>query len=194
MKVFNPNEPLYLVAGGPSLTDFDFSLLYDKQVIAINRAFEKLPNALIVYWMDEQFYSWFKEDLKYFKGIQVAGKYNSLYPEDVHYIFNPNITDKTDALRFGRGNNSGFGALQLAIALKAKDIRLLGYDMTWTKGQNHWHSGYERPTNSNIYTRFNASFLPLSEHCKKYNISVVNYNLESKLKYFPKQNLLKWNE
>lgn len=194
MKAYDINKPLYIVAGGPSLTNFDFTLLDDKQVIAINRAFEKLPNAMILYWMDTQFYKWFREDLKYFKGIKVAGKASELYPEDVHCIFNPNITDETDALRFGRGNNSGFGALQLAIALKAKDIRLLGYDMQRKRFQSNWHSGYIRQTNSNIYTRMIVGFKPLSEHCQKHNIRVVNYNLESKLNYFPKKSLNKWNE
>ena len=50
------NRTVYIVGGGPSLKDFDWSLLNDKRVIAINRAYEKLPRAQVVFWMDDLFF------------------------------------------------------------------------------------------------------------------------------------------
>lgn len=48
-------EPCFIVGGGPSLDGFDYQLLNDKHVIAVNQAIFKLPNANHFITMD---YTW----------------------------------------------------------------------------------------------------------------------------------------
>lgn len=42
-------------------------------------------------------------------------------------------------------NNSGAGAIELAIQLGAENIILLGYDMQHTGGKKHWHADHPKP-------------------------------------------------
>lgn len=51
-------EPCFIVGGGPSLQGFDYNLLRDKHVIAVNQAIFKLPNAQHFVTMD---YTWLQK-------------------------------------------------------------------------------------------------------------------------------------
>ena len=50
------NETYYIVGGGPSLTGYDWDLLKGKMLIGINRAFEVVPWADIIYFSDFKFF------------------------------------------------------------------------------------------------------------------------------------------
>jgi hypothetical protein len=85
------------------------------------------------------------------------------------------------------GNNSGFGALMLAIALGANPIYLLGYDMKM-KVQSHWHDGYPgqllEPLAVKLqsYRELLEKFAPL---IKNLGINVINLNPDSAVTCFP---------
>ena len=56
-------ETVYIVAGGPSLQDFNFSRLEGKKVIATNKAFMFVPDCDVLYWTDSRFYNWYKKEI-----------------------------------------------------------------------------------------------------------------------------------
>ena len=44
---------VFIIGGGPSAKNVDFSLLHDEVVICINDAYRYFPNAVATYWVDE---------------------------------------------------------------------------------------------------------------------------------------------
>jgi len=69
------NETCYIIGGGPSLTDFDWSLIdTDKKfVIAINRSYEVLPRAKIIYFTDPDFWERHKVAMRKHGGLMLRG-------------------------------------------------------------------------------------------------------------------------
>ena len=160
-EVLKPNQwkdqPCYVVGGGEALSDFDFEKLKGKHTIGINKTFLYFTPE-ILYSMDVRYYFWIMEgkmdehDGDSFKGKWLAfpGTKVFLCPISFHRFHNSVYlvrrmkekgvyTDLNNGI-YG-GNNSGFGAMMLAIALGANPIYLLGFSMK-CKNSTHFHSGY----------------------------------------------------
>ena len=84
------------------------------------------------------------------------------------------------------GNNSGYGAINLAVKLGASKIYLLGYDMQSNAKDTHWHSGYESRHNHNIYQKMVKYFENLPSELEKHHVEVYNANPNSTLNVFKK--------
>ena len=187
-------EPCFVIGGGPSLVGFDFERLRGRgRVIAINRAFEFIPWADMLFFMDWNFYK------LYHNGTSKVGEWNSFKGYKVFLNLIGRLLEDCYSVRsLGRsgvsrsheeglyhGNNSGFGALQLAACLGARPIYLLGYDMGESEtGLAHFHSGYgkrERPTVSKSFVR---DFELVAVQLKKIP-DIYNLNPKSGLRIFP---------
>ncbi len=188
-KIWN-DEVVYIVGGGPSLKDFDWNLLAGKKVIAINRAFQVLPDADVMYWTDARFYRWFKNDIDSFAGLKVTCRPVVESPGDI-IVLKQNTAIKIDMRPdfISSGNNSGFGAINLAAKLGAKRIYLLGYDMLSRDKETHWHSGYEVSHNHSIYSKMAAQMSSLPAELKILNIEVFNANPKSNMTVFRRVSL-----
>ena len=180
-------QTVYIVGGGPSLKNFNWDLLKNKKVIAINRAYE-FCNADVVYWTDTRFYQWNKDELD----ALTATKY-TIQPSANQ--INVNVIRKgmrhgleTNPSLLAHGDNSGYAAINLAYHLGAKQIVLLGYDMGNVKDSTHFHDGYKvTPTTDETYeTRFMTGFPILAELLKEKGINVWNASPISKLTCFQK--------
>lgn len=204
----------YVVAGGESLKDFDFDRLNkmrqendDVRIIAINRAYEKLPDADIVYCSDSRFWSWVelekfglevKELFNSFKGMKIfSGVGDVPLPEEIIIadpIGRPGLSANfTEGI--GWGNSSGFGALNIAILTGAEEINLLGYDL---KGPR-WHEGYPEAEGSEkerkeIHKQHLACFLEAAEQFSKVKSNIINRNPKSELKIFEMAELPVWGD
>lgn len=138
-------KPCFLVGGGPSLEHFNWGLLRGKRTIGINRAYERFEPT-IVFSMDTRFLNWvlaerYGPDAKArFLALRSYKVWNVTYactlPGDIFVL--KSYRGYNEALRafpfsqlegIGHGNNSGYGALNLACCLGASPIYLLGYDM-----------------------------------------------------------------
>lgn len=157
-------EKVFVVAGGPSLKNFDFSFLRDKDTIVVNKSIFNVPNPNFFVSVDYTFLK--KVDRVHFKNIPTtkvfvaALGHPSLQEEDgritdtkFNLIYRLNEYDiiiksrKQDGVGltfydFRTGKNSGFCALQLAIVLGYKEIYLLGVDLNITSSFTHYHGGY----------------------------------------------------
>ena len=183
------DKTLYIIGGGTSLKNFDWELLVDKNVLSINRAFQKVPWAIATFWTDSRFYKWYAKELKRFKGTKIACRWSQIYTDDVIFARSTGgngIDDYPYHIR--AGNNSGFAALNVAYHLGAKRIYLLGYDMKSSdKIGTHWHEGYVTAHNHDIYERaMIKDFIKVNESYGKKGIKIFNANMDSSLNYIEK--------
>lgn len=186
------DKVIYLIGGGPSLKDFDFSLLKNKVKIAINKAFLFVPDADVLYWTDFRFYKWYEKDINNFKGIKVTNKNKPLRDDVINLKDTGRSGLDLDKSSIRHGNNSGFAAINLAIHFGAKKIILLGYDMESAGTATHWHDGYKKINhNHKIYQKSMVPyFSTLVEPLQELGVQVWNANPKSQLGTFPKCNLI----
>jgi len=203
-------KPCIIVGGGPSLIDFDWELLRGWRVIGVNRVYEKF-DPTIIFSMDTRFLRWIL-DGRY--GEEVTKKfmaskaykvwlctYNCKLPPEIYVVkvwgnYSRGFRVFPDTMRhgIGHGNNSGYGALNLAACLGASPIYLLGFDMSYEKGDStdmlkvrtHWHEGHPQPHKPDTVTRFIDFFRVPAMRTKELGINVINLNPESKLNCFRK--------
>lgn len=188
-------QPCFIIAGGPSLTGFDFNRLKGKgKVIAINRALEFAPWADIAFFMDWKLYKLYHES------PAKKAQWDAFTGRKVFLNLMGRMLNDCFSIRsLGRhglswdhgkglyhGNNSGHGALNLAISLGAKPIYLLGYDCGFRKGErSHFHTGYGTRSNPNIGRSFIRDFEALKAYTKGRVNYIFNLNPNSALRIWP---------
>jgi len=188
------DKSLFIVGGGPSLIDFDWALLKDKNVLVINRAFQKVPNALGLFWNDVNFHKIFEKEIDNFKGIKMTTtRYGMSHTCDCDIIWvkgrsyladlNGPIEESPYVIR--QGGNTGYSALNVAYHLGAKTIYLLGYDMKLDNNKMNWHDGYpdQIPTSARTES-FLMVFLGANETYEEKGIKIYNVNSNSNLTEF----------
>jgi hypothetical protein len=196
------NERCFIIGGGPSLSGFDFNRLKDKgKIIATNKSFYDCMFADICYFMDgsdSSFYGFvtggklgpdYKRKWSEFKGLKIylniPGR--KIDKEKVYSIRSLGMVGLSRSLKKGmyHGNNSGTGALYLAIILKANPIYLLGMDGRFTKGKSHYHEGYPSKHKENVYKTFVRQFEHVSKFMVNSRIKIYNCNFNSAVRCFP---------
>ena len=185
-------EPCFIIGGGPSLQGFDFDRLRGRgRIIAINRALEFVPFADIIFFMDWKLYKRYHEQpanralWDRATGIKVFLNLMGRKVEDVRSVRSRGRAGISNSLASGlyHGSNSGFGALNLALTLKAAPIYLLGYDMRQAHGRTHFHSGYGTRGHGGVCQAFLKPFLALEPKFKAMN-QIVNLSRSSALRIF----------
>ena len=197
------DKSLFIVGGGPSLNNFDWTLLEDKNVLVLNRGLEKLPNALALLWNDVKFHKDNEERIKNFPGIKITTtrymKPGSSHPCDCdivwvkgrNYLSDLRGTIEESPHLINQGSNTGYSALNVAYHLGAKTIYLLGYDMKIDKDKTNWHNGY--PNQISLTPKMMKTFLMVfqgsNELYKEKDIKIYNVNNNSELTEFETKSL-----
>jgi hypothetical protein len=203
-------ERCFLIGGGPSLKNFNFDCLRGELTIGINKAFTRF-SPTINYGMDMGFYDKVMYDAPTdpervklhqqwlgYKGIKAFLRRRNFKLDSSVYVVEDLGKEKVLSFDLKRGifggNNSGFGALMLAIALGATKIGLLGYDMKVDKRnkKTHWHSGYREQkfdSMQNKLDKFQIYFNVFASTIAKEGITVVNLSPDSNLDCFEKDSL-----
>lgn len=200
----------FIIGGGESIKTmkFDFNRLNSERVIGINRAYEFYSNIDILYMMDVRYVNLISErkmdsysgdgafrKFKEFKGIKVVLNPMSAkkFPSDIYVV--RKALDKNVSLDLNRGllggSNSGFGAIQLAMALGANPIYLLGYDMSVGEG-THWHNGYPKQDKHALAERLKGYRKELEMYAPKFKelgFDIVNLSPNSELNCFRFENV-----
>lgn len=164
------NKTVVIVAGGPSLQGFDFRILNNCNVIAVNRAFQWTKPRVTCFW-DGQFYEKWSAELHDCGGKLVSIKQG--LPSSVLQF------DPTDMN--GNVNNSGHFAIAVALHMRAEWILLLGYDM---RGACTW---YTYPTE---FKRANNSEKVAAFDCYA-GERIINCTPDSALYQFPTMDITK---
>lgn len=196
-------KPCVIIGGGPSLATFDWQRLRGWHTIGINRTYERF-DPTVIFSMDTRFLRWIlggeygQEAMEKF-AVSKAYKvwlctYNCKLPKDIFILrvwktYSQGFRAFPATMRegIGHGNNSGYGALNLAACLGASPIYLLGFDMKYEDGKTHWHEGHPVPHRPDTVQKFMRYFQMAAIKTKEMGLEVVNLNPDSALPYFPKK-------
>lgn len=193
----NYDNTCYIVAGGPSLKNFDWKLLTpDKFVIAINRSYEVLPDAQVVYYTDRDFWDRHKQAMLAHKGQLMRGVLHPQKEKEHPRIILWHLTGphgyETTPGKLKHGSNSTHAALNLAAAhFGFKKIYILGLDMKWGQKNNkktsHWHDGHKRIDPENAYKKMSKAYDLMAPMLKTAGVEVYNVNTpeQTALRAFP---------
>lgn len=182
-----PGRTVYILGGGPSLQDVDVERLREQRVIAVNNAYKIAPWADVVYFQDCSWYSWHYKSLDDFPGLKVTTCIKTKDDPRVLTLRRGHRSRLDDRPGFlFRGNNSGFGAITLAIKFGAKKIILFGYDMKMVNGNHNWHTEHIRKVPNKVYQdQFLRFYELLSMQLPETDVEVINATPGSALGYFP---------
>ena len=184
-KIFNAEEPVYIVGGGESLRTFNWGNLEGKQVIAVNTAFRKLSTATCMFFNDPHFYSQWRDanpdgDFWRFKG-RIYSSIETFKDHPHIRLFDVAGAFKKDKIKL-KGANAGVEAIMLAKALGAAKIVLLGFD---GKGKN-WHTGtplqHRRSASHLVHKKYEKEFEAISD--SKLGVDIINANDSSAITCF----------
>lgn len=180
-----------IVASGPSAKGPNYELYRDRaKFIAINSSWKLVPWADVLLAADA---TWWNRNkgLPEFKGLRVTLDWNVSRDFNVKLIkldkLNRGIVTKPLGI-VGKGGNSGFYAINLAVQFGSKKIILSGFDMTLSNG-NHWHGDHPKGMN-NPRPQTVEKWRTLLDHeaktFEKLGVEVINSSLSSALTAYPK--------
>lgn len=184
-----------IVAGGPSLTGFDFRQMDDRRHLVINRAHEFLPRAEAIWWTDAKYWRRASASLiAHGAALKATGnleyKFRELHPCVTQYLFTgPEGFDEfPEHLRHGW--NSTHAATHLLVHLGARRIVLFGADFRHGATAQHFHSGYgEGTVLQEAVDRWKGAFSKLAPILAAKGIEVINASPDSALTVFRKTSI-----
>jgi hypothetical protein len=196
-----PEEDVFIIGGGTSLRDFDWSLLHGENTIGCNNAFRLGPKVCkVCVFVDRKFIVDAPNHMRagFYDKLEEYGQTNLVVTNDSQ--LKPFSMDKPwlkwmprkpkglfrEAL--GYNANCGGTAINLAILLGAKTIYLLGFDMKLGSDKKpNWHEHVIDRASEEVYVRMLSTFGYVRKDlaakfpdCKVYNI-----NKDSNLRIFP---------
>jgi len=177
----------FVVAGGPSLRDFNFDLLNSKTTFVSNKTLFDVPNANYFVTTDYTFLNFLKknnlyaewkqnESEKFFVANCIAEVIQNKNGQitDTRYNLHYELKDFDNIIicksakdvgfnyeHFNSGYNSGFCSFQLALIMGYKTIYLLGMDMNCNE-ETHYHGGYGKSLD-----KMNQNLMNYSKHFKE---------------------------
>jgi len=187
---FYKDEDVYLVGSGPSLENFPFVKLKNKNVIAINHSYNYVKHDILVFY-DSSFLTGVKKrghDIYNMKCKIITGRSSGLKLEKNIFIFNmAGKPSMNPAFLFGNFQ-SGLIALNAAILSGAKRIFLLGFDCTFENGKCHfYHKECNHPKDFKKFRYEKAAELFNKFH--KFRDKIYNCSNISIIKTFQRFNL-----
>jgi hypothetical protein len=175
----------FVVGGGPSLRHFDFRKLRGKLTIGVNRAFEFFdPTVLLA--IDARFYDdvlagkYGESALQKFnayKGIKAGVHISKDHMPGVREIRSLGAGGPIVPVEQGiyHGNNSGYSAIALALALGASPVYVLGIDMRYDGEKTHHHDGHpEKTPEDNLVKKCLPHFEALAKRDVGMLVKIVN--------------------
>lgn len=179
----------WIIGGGPSLHDFDFTRLKNKFTIGCNRAaFDAGTD--VVFSIDRNFMKQYREDMSRFDGlVYLAPRKWTDYLDHPYavqkYIWNRS-SDLSHAPPYIQGLHTGQGALNFAVLEGFTEIHILGIDLNQ---QGHWHHGYGGRQSLTSMQRWAYDMDMLKPDLDAMGVKVFNYSPDSAVRAYPFKNL-----
>jgi hypothetical protein len=183
-----PDSTVYIIGGGPSVSETPLHLIHGKNVIGVNNAY-KLGDWVNVCWFgDSRWFKWNMQGLKNFKGLLVTCQRKLKHAED----YDVKSVQKGKPAGIERkptrvcwNGSSGGSAINLAYHFGAKKIVLIGFDMKPVNGKYNYHSDYpEKRTAINPYAKFMIPFPAVKKEADKLGLEILNATPNSAIKSF----------
>lgn len=181
-------DPVFIIGGGPSAGKHKLERLYGKgTMIAVNDCFRYLPKSDIAFSGDGSWVNARRNELRLFKGRVVVALPKKFKDPAIPGI---EIIERKAGVGVSRQRNrvffsanSGFAALSFAIARKARQIALIGFDLD---GAGWWHGGYDwvHKTGAELYPGWASGFDSIAPKVQKLGVDVVNANKMSAIRAF----------
>lgn len=188
-----PNEPAFILGGGPSIKGFDFKRIRGRgRVFAVNDAGiveNRAPWADVLYFSDRRWLEWNHGKLQNHFGEWKISRQPMSWPlaegVTVHKVdfLSRRWSDWPNAVG---GWCGGSQAINLAYLFGCNPIILLGFDMREQAVMN-WHANHKQP---HVANQHRDHFIPCFETViapalRKRNVTVINTNPRSGLRCFP---------
>jgi len=188
--VFFPQSTAFIFGGGPSLKDFDVSLLRHKFVIGCNDAYllgADLVN--VVVFADWVWYEKHQLSIQHtYEGPLISTNGRARGEARTRYIKRiPEGLHREE----GVGWNLSTGAMAVNVALRfgARRIILLGIDMRRdNRGDQNWHPNPLSSPPDSSYLKYMDGFKTIYKELPRVypGAQIINANMESRVEYFPK--------
>lgn len=182
-------EPVFIIGGGPSAASLELDTLRGAgTVIVINDGFKRLEWADICFTADGGWFHARRADLRDFKGHVVAALWPHYDKPGLRHYTRVRLVEGHRVSRDPRkaffADNSGFAALNWAVACGARQIALIGYDLGPSGG--HWHGGYEWASRigPDHYPDWIRDFERVAPGYAALGADIVNVNRNSHLRCF----------
>jgi len=184
------DQDVYIIGGGPSLKDFNWKKLEDKNTIGCNSAFRKGSRVCNICFFSDP--KWFEEFYK--ELLKIDGKVVTPHPrmknnsEDWLYVMERGIKKGLYDDRLCYGGNSGCGAINLAFLMGAKRVFLLGFDCKADENNKpNWHNWQIETTKPDIYPKFLKGFEALAKALPEVfpECEIINLTPNSAIPFFP---------
>lgn len=187
-------QAVAIVAGGPSLRGFEWEQLRGVPAIAINRAYEVMPFAPLLWWSDSRFWRQHRDGLERHSAIWKATCFTNYYEQDAipSWVTQYRMTERSgfdpDPRYLRSGNNSTHAAMCLAAHLGSTRQVLLGVDMRHgPAGETHFHDGHGQIHMEQTLTNLMLPFFDtLVEPLANRKIEVINASPDSALTVWPR--------
>lgn len=176
------SKQCWIIGGGPSARDFDFSKLEGKFVISVNRSCETVPAADVVITIDQRFIKWIRDGAlgeaakAAWEGCKrriLVGSPQSQFAKGLEVV--PAASALTTQIARGiyagmpGGRNSGLAAICWAICQGFDDIVLVGFDLGSPGEKQEWHHrGYPVVSSSSVHDRHLKSFTTILPKLQQY--------------------------
>lgn len=188
-----PGETVFIVCGGPSVTQADVDRLQGRKVIVINTSFQRAPWASLLFFADARWWGEHqRQAMAEFKGKIVAATkavrgQNVLYVEKVHPP--PALAARTTQVAMQRTSLSG--AINLAVHLGVSRIVLFGADMrAGPDGRTHHYRAPHRwPVKPGCWQEQMKELKALGAALAARKVEVVNCSPISLIEWWPKRTL-----
>ena len=178
------HDSVYIIGGGSSLNDYDFSALENKDTIAVNVAALDVPNPTYCITADSTIFlrlengafshidtTWVLVSNANHCTLQMQpnGAFKNIKTGFVHNLFAFNMVIRNHGVEgigfrwqdFRTGYNSGFCAFQFAVLMGYKYIHLLGFDMCDNPRTHkcHYHNRYRRRITQGTFQKYLTNFI-----------------------------------
>lgn len=199
--------PTVVVASGPSFSEDQAALIFNARdagrcrIIAVNRSWERVPNADVLYVADTRWLErFFPEVEARFGGEVWTCNASAAARFGLCYIKGDNGAGLSAvAGSIKHGGNAGYQAIGLACHFDAGKKVLVGFDMQHTDGRRHWHDDYTTTidatgkkviwSNADGVKAWARHFPALANDAKARGIDVVNCSIETALTCFRRGDL-----
>jgi hypothetical protein len=181
-------DTCWILGGGPSLLDFDLTLLQRHRTIAVNNAYKVAPWADAMIFGDCRWYPDHGRGLGSFAGLKVTTcctwerepGIRIMHKELAPY----GISEELGTLRWNL--STGACALNLAFHLGASRIVLAGFDMhKGSDGRKNFHDDYGPFTGRDPFRRFLLPFPAIKADLDRLGVEVINATPGSALTLWP---------
>lgn len=183
-----PDETAFIVAGGPSVSGIDLSLLKGRRVIVVNSSFTAVPFADFLFFADARWWLEYGARTKGFGGriVTVAKALGDKRLLRLHKVKPPpGLTSKPSHVAMQR--TSLHGAMNLAFHLGVNRIVLLGADMRAAKdGRTHHHKPHKWRVKPTAWTKQMQDLRMIAAPLAEKGVEVINCSAVSRIDWWPK--------